>query len=433
MKLNQILILILTLTATLASKAQTGDVKNFGTFRTVCTPQGYDSILSEIRTSYSVEAYDRFYNEFINIDTETIAVNDDDNELYEKRLKMMATEIQLPFNKVVKAYITVYLRKQFMEGILGRAQYFFPIFEEALYRHNLPMELKMLPVIESALVPRAKSIAAAVGLWQFMPATGKYYGLEINSFVDERSDPIKSTEAACRFLKDLYKMYGDWTLVIAAYNCGPGTVSKALQRVPNATTYWDIYNYLPQETRGYMPAFIAASYAYTYHKAHGLVPATPEHPLATDTVMVDQMIHFDQIATTLNIPTEILRTLNPQYRIDIVPAKGIKYPLTLPQASVTEFMDRRAEINAKDTLYLAKYLNVSNLNEAARLTENRKVASSISTGKSTGKGVTYKVKKGDTLGAIANRYGVKVNELQSWNGIRGANIQIGQNIVIYRK
>lgn len=414
--------------------AQTGDTRNFGALRMVHTPQGYDSLLMEIRTNQSKEAFDRFYNEFINID---IASVDTSNMLsdaaYEQRLKMMATEIQLPFNSVVKSCIRVYLRPFFIEEVLGRAQYYFPMIEEALFRHNLPMELKMLPVIESALIPRAKSSAAAMGLWQFMTATGKYYGLEVNSFVDERCDPVKSTEAACAYLKDLFRMYGDWTLVIAAYNCGPGTVNKALRRAANAKTFWDIYDYLPRETRLYVPSFIAASYAYTYHKTHQLRPRPQQLPMATDTLMVDRMMHFDQIATTIDIPIELLRELDPQYRMDIVPAKGTKYRLTLPQIAMSSFDERVNDIYAKDTLYLAKYLNVSNLNDAARMSEGRQVGSSASKGSTSGTKVTYKVKSGDTLGEIASKHRVKVTDIQSWNKIRGTNIQIGQTLTIYKK
>lgn len=424
---------ILLLMTHIVVQAQTGDTHNFGMLRMVETPQGYDSLLSELRTTQSKEAFDRFYNEFINIDPSTIDMSEAlADDIYEKRLKMMATEIQLPFNPIVKAYIRVYTRQSFMEGILGRSKFFFPIFEDALYRHNLPMELKMLPVIESALIPKAQSVAAAVGLWQFMPSTGKYYGLEINSFIDERCDPVKSTEAACVYLKDLYRMYGDWTLVIAAYNCGPGTVNKALKRVPNATSYWDIYDYLPRETRNYVPSFIASSYVYTFHKAHKLNPATPDYPMATDTLMIDRMLHFDQIATTLNIPTEIIRQLNPQYRQDIIPSKGTKYSLTLPQKAITAFIDKQTEIYAKDTMYLAKYLNISNLNTNNR--EIRQLGTTASRGTTpSGNRITYKVKSGDTLGAIAQRHKVKVADLQSWNNLRGTSLSIGQNLKIYRK
>lgn len=424
---------ILTLLCNLSS-AQTGDVSNYGKLQIKQSPQSYDSLLMELKERNSKESYNRYVNEFILIDPEKVDLSSSlPDSILEKRLKMMATEIQLPYNNVVKSYLNIYTRRGMLESVLGRGQYYFPIFEDALYKHNLPMELKMLPVIESALIPKAVSTAAAAGLWQFMASTGKYYGLEVNSFVDERSDPVKATEAACLFLKDLYRMYGDWTLVIAAYNCGPGTVNRALNRVPNATTYWDIYDYLPRETRGYVPSFIAASYAYTYHKAHNMKPVSLSHPLATDTVTINKMTHFDQITSTLGIPIEIIRDLNPQYRIDIIPATDKPYTLILPQSEIGRYISMENEILAKDTLYLAKYLNVSNLSEAARANEGRQVGSSASKGSTSGTKVTYKVKNGDTLGAIALRHKVTVKKIQGWNNIRGTKLKIGQNLIIYKK
>lgn len=438
-------ILLLFILATSASTvtpgfAQTGNTKNFGRISYAHTPEGYDSLLMELNSRNMNESYSRYVKEFINFDPSSVDMSGMlPDEVYEKRLKMMATEIQLPYNNVVKQYIAVYTRtkSELMERILGSAQYYFPMIEEALYRHRLPMELKMLPVIESALIPRAESTASAVGLWQFMLRTGKYYGLEVNSFVDERSDPVKSTEAACKFLKDLYKIYGDWTLVIAAYNCGPGNVNKALKRVPNATSYWDIYDYLPRETRSYVPSFIAASYAYTYHKAHSLSPRKPSHPIATDTLMISKMMHFDQISSTIGVPIEILRSLNPQYRADIIPATDRKYSLTLPQGAISAFIDSEREIYGKDSLYLAKYLNLGNLGEDITSGSNstsRQTSSKASSGSTSGTKVTYKVKKGDTLGAIASRYKVSTAEVMKWNKIKSAkSIQIGQTLTIYRK
>jgi len=414
--------------------AQTGETSDFGQFRHSNTPQGYDSLLMELNHRNAVESYTRYVNEFINFDPSTVDMSGTlSDDVYEKRLKMMATEVQLPYNDVVKRYIAVYTstRNGMMERVLGSAQYYFPMIEEALYRHKLPMELKMLPVIESALIPRAESSASAVGLWQFMLRTGKYYGLEVNSFVDERCDPVKATEAACLFLKDLYKMYGDWTLVIAAYNCGPGNVNKALKRVPNATSYWEIYDYLPRETRGYMPAFIAASYAYTYHKAHNMNPRPPAYPIATDTIMVNRMLHLEQVSSTLGMPMEILEELNPQYRINVIPALDREYPITLPQSSICDFIEKQSEIHSKDTLYLAKYLNVTNLSDASIKATSGTSGSSASTASSSSGKVTYKVKKGDTLGGIASRYKTTVANIMKWNNIKNAkSIQIGQTLKI---
>lgn len=412
------------------SMAQTGDTQNFGMLALNRTASQYDSLLANFNNKNAVESYDTFVGEFINVDLDQVDMSQAlSDEVYTQRLKMLATEVQLPYNDVVKKYIQIYTRKGLMERVLGLAQYYFPMFEEALYRNKLPMELKMLPVIESALIPRAESSASAVGLWQFMLRTGKYYGLEVNSFVDERCDPIKSTEAACRYLKDMYKIYGDWTLVIASYNCGLGNVNKALARVPNAKTYWDIYDYLPRETRGYVPAFIAATYAYTYHKAHGLEPATPWHPIATDTVRVNRMMHLEQVASTLNIPIEVLRGLNPQYSNDVIPATSSSYILTLPQQYSSAYVTAAAEIQSKDSLYLAKYLNISNLSDKHSTT-----ASTNSSSTSKGTKISYKVKSGDVLGRIAGKYNVTVSQIMSWNKIKSAkSLQPGQTLTIYRK
>lgn len=419
--------------------AQTGDTRTFGQLALGGnTASTYDSLLASYTRQNVVDSYDTFVNEFIDVDLDNVDMSGAlPDAVYAERLKMMATEVQLPYNDVVKKYIQIYTRKGgVMERVLGLAQYYFPIFEEALYRYKLPMELKMLPVIESALIPRAESKASAVGLWQFMLRTGKYYGLEINSFVDERCDPAKSTEAACKYLRDMYKIYGDWTLVIASYNCGAGNVNKALERFrsshggADAKTYWDIYEYLPRETRGYIPAFIAATYAYTYYKAHNLNPTIPWHPLATDTVQVNRMLHLEQVATTLNIPIEVLRGLNPQYSVDVVPAKTQTYALTLPQEYVTSFVRQSADIYGKDSLYLAKYLNISNLSPE-QLTASSSRSSSAS---AKGTKITYKVKSGDILGKIASRYHVTVNQLMSWNNIKNAkSLRPGQTLVIYRK
>lgn len=421
------------------SYAQTGDTRTFGMLAlNGLSASTYDSLLANYTRQNVVDSYDTFVNEFIDVDLDHVDMSGAlPDEVYAERLKMMATEVQLPYNDVVKKYIQIYTRKGgVMERVLGLAQYYFPIFEEALYRYKLPMELKMLPVIESALIPRAESRASAVGLWQFMLRTGKYYGLEVNSFVDERCDPVKSTEAACKYLKDMYKIYGDWTLVIASYNCGAGNVNKALERFrsahggADAKTYWDIYEYLPRETRGYIPAFIAATYAYTYYKAHNLNPTIPWHPLATDTVHVNRMLHLEQVATTLNIPIEVLRGLNPQYTADVVPAKNQTYALTLPQEYSASFVRESSEIFGKDSLYLAKYLNISNLSpEQLTASSSRSSASSAK-----GTKITYKVKSGDILGRIAARYHVTVNQLMSWNNIRNAkSLRPGQTLVIYRK
>lgn len=249
-----------------------------------------------------------------------------------------------------------------------------------------------------------------------MPATGKVYGLEVNSLVDERCDPVLSTRAACRYLKDLYTLYKDWTLAIAAYNCGPGNVNKALARAGDGSrTFWDIYDFLPRETRGYVPAFIGASYAYAYHKLHGIEFTEPPLPLATDTIRVDRLLHLGQVSSTIDIPMETLRQLNPQYKLDIVPATTKTYSLVLPQRYVCRYIQQQDSIFAKDSAYLKEYMNPANL-------EKKRQQRS---------GTIYTVKKGDTLGAIARKYRVTTAQLMRWNGIKNANkLRLGQKIRI---
>lgn len=311
-----------------------------------------------------------------------------------------------------------------MSRILGLAQYYMPIFEEHLDLNGLPEELKIMPIIESVLNPKIHSYAGAAGMWQFMHRTGKYYGLECNTFVDERYDPVKSTEAACRMLKDFYQIYGDWTLVIAAYNCGPGNVNKAIKRVPGAKTYWDIYEYLPRETRGYIPSFIGMTYAYTFHKAHGIEPVSPPHPIVTDTLHIKRMLHFEQISSTIDVPVSVIRDLNPQYKLDIIPAKEKTYMLVLPVTDISSFIDNEKEIYAKDSIYLKKYIGV----DLAAITIDE-AASRLPT-KGT---ATYKVRSGDNLGSIARRYNVTVKQLMQWNGISDPRkLRAGQMIRVKR-
>ena len=340
------------------------------------------------------------------------------DSVYVRRLRDLVSPVQLPYNYIVKGYIDRYtnVRSGTISRILGMSQYYFPLIEEELIKAGLPVELRALPIIESALSPTAVSPMGAAGLWQFMPATGKVYGLEVNSLVDERCDPVLSTRAACRYLKDLYTLYKDWTLAIAAYNCGPGNVNKALARAGDGSrTFWDIYDFLPRETRGYVPAFIGASYAYAYHKLHGIEFTEPPLPLATDTIRVDRLLHLGQVSSTIDIPMETLRQLNPQYKLDIVPATTKTYSLVLPQRYVCRYIQQQDSIFAKDSAYLKEYMNPANL-------EKKRQQRS---------GTIYTVKKGDTLGAIARKYRVTTAQLMRWNGIKNANkLRLGQKIRI---
>ena len=337
--------------------------------------------------------------------------------LYKKRLLEMVSPMHLPYNYIVRNFINQYLNGRWspLRNVLALSKYYFPIIEEELLAAGLPMELRYLPIIESNLSIRATSRMGAVGLWQFMPATGKNLGLEINSLVDERCDVAKSTRAACKFLAYLYKVYGDWTLAIAAYNCGPGNVSRALARAgENCKTYWDIYDFLPRETRGYVPKFIAAAYAYTYHKAHDITPAATPNCIATDTVMIHRVMHLGQVASTLNIPIETLRDLNPQYKLDIIPATTKAYSLRLPTRYTSEFVQNEKEIHSKDSLYLKEYLNPANLEKK----------------RAEGVGYIYTVRKGDNLGVIAKRNRCSVKEIMKWNKLKSTVIRPGQKLRI---
>lgn len=268
---------------------------------------------------------------------------------YISRLEKIPTIMNLSYNNIVKDYILLYTKRKrkLTSYILGQKDFYFPMFYDALDEEGLPLELANLPVIESALNARAYSFAGASGLWQFITSTGKMYGLTINSLVDERRDPQKATKAAVQYLKHLYGIYHDWTLVIAAYNCGPGNVNKAIRRAGGSKDYWEIYYYLPKETRGYVPAFIAANYTMHYYKEHNIVPKVIDRTAAVDTLQVNDRVNLKQISAVLNINIELLRTLNPQYRCDIIPGNE-KYNLVLPTDKLNQFEMYKNTILAYD-------------------------------------------------------------------------------------
>lgn len=267
-------------------------------------------------------------------------------EEYVERLSRMPSVMEMAYNDVVRKFIDRYAvrLRHSISYMLGACNFYMPIFEEALEAYQLPLELKYLPIIESALTPTAVSRAGAVGLWQFMLTTGRHYDLKVNSLVDERRDPVKSSYAAARYLSDLYKIFGDWNLVIAAYNCGPGNINKAIHRANGNKDYWQIYPYLPNETRGYVPAFIAANYIMTYYSLHNICPMTTKLPAKSDTVMISRKLHLEQVAAVMNISIDLLRSLNPMYRRDIVPGNTKLSPLRLPQAETIRFIDLQDSI-----------------------------------------------------------------------------------------
>lgn len=361
-------------------------------------------------------------------------------EVYRDRLSRIPAVMEMPHNEVVQRFIDQYsgrLRRS-VSYMLGAGNFYVPIFEEALDYYGLPLELKYLPVIESALDPTATSRAGAVGLWQFMLPTGKRYGLEVNSLVDERRDPIKSTYAAAHYLSDLYKIFNDWSLVIAAYNCGPANVTKAIHRSGGAKDYWTIYPHLPKETRGYVPAFIAANYIMTYYCEHNICPMKTKYPIVTDTVLVNRDLHVDQIAAYCGVDREAIKALNPQYRTDVIPGKSAPRILRLPQESMLAFIDNQDSIynyRCEELLTRRATVAVNDApavrNETAGRT-SRKSASSSRKGrnrKSSGSR-TATVRKGDTLSEIAARNHTSVSRLRKLNGIKGDRINPGQKLKV---
>ena len=376
-------------------------------------------------------------------------------ETYIERLQRIPSVMEMPYNDVVRKFIDRYavrLRAS-VSYMLGAANFYMPIFEEALEMYNLPLELKYLPVIESALSPTATSRVGAAGLWQFMLATGKQYGLEVNSLVDERRDPIKSTYAAARYLRDLYKIYDDWNLVIAAYNYGPQNINKAIHRAGGVKDYWAIYKYLPRETQGYVPAFIAANYIMTYYCEHNICPMRTQIPAKSDTIVVNRDVHFKQIAAVTGIRIEELRSLNPQYRRDIVNGSTQPSVIRLPQTYVNAFLDREdsiynyeaatlltkrtvVEVTADDVKedVVARSQTVAPRTHQATHGRTRAVSQSRNRrgGKtaSRGKSQSVTVKSGQTLSEIARKNNTTVEKLKRLNGIKGNTIRAGKKLKV---
>ncbi len=338
------------------------------------------------------------------------------DDVYISRLSKLPTVIEMPYNAVVRQYIDAYTTRlrTMLPSVLGVANFYFPIIEEALDAYGLPLELKALPIVESAMNPTALSRAGASGLWQFMLTTGKVYGLKSNSIVDERRDPVKSTWAAVAYLRDLYNIYNDWPLVIAAYNCGPGNVNKAIRRNGGKADYWDIYYSLPKETRGYFPSFIAAYYVLNYYCEHNICPATADLPLDTDTVLVSKNLHFKQISELCGVPIEELRSLNPQYKVDIIPGESMPCSLRLPLRHIYAFLE------LGDSVYNYK---------ADELFTQRKVVQIKEEVNSTSGSAQYhKIRSGETLSTIARRYGTTVSKLKQLNGLKNDRISAGKRL-----
>ena len=377
------------------------------------TPEVSDSLLSLWYVHSRISADD--ISEY-DMDSVRFQSNVSD-EVYIERIRQMNSFITLPYNDIVKNYIILYSEKMSakMSEILGLSRYYMPIFEEILNRYDMPEELKAMAVIESALNPRAVSRAGAKGMWQFMYATAKMYDLHIDSFVDERLDPVKSAEAAAQYLKDSYEIFGDWNLAIASYNCGAGNVNRAIRRSGGKREFWDIYPYLPRETRGYVPAFVGALYAMNYYKEHGIKPAAIEMPAHVDTFRINKMLHLRQVSDLTGAPLDELKNLNPQYSHEIIPGNDREYILRLPYNYSNAFIDN------EDSLYRHKadeYFNPVTLKK-------------IKDG-ADGERVVYTVRSGDYLGRIASRHRCTVAQIKRWNNLSSNNIRVGQRLVIYR-
>ena len=378
---------------------------------------------------------------------------------YEQRLTKLPTVIELPYNSIVKSYIEMYLTKRrgLVADMLALHNYYGRFFEEELLKENMPIELEYLPVIESAINPNAVSRAGAVGLWQFMPATAKGLGMEINSLVDERRDPRISSRNAAKYLKQLYEIYNDWSLAIAAYNCGPGNVNKALRRAgvesgkesESKKDFWDIYNYLPSETRGYVPAFIAANYVMNYYREHGISPTIVKRHLTTDTVRIDKYVHFNQIAAVLNIPVEEIRMLNPHFLKDVIPGDFRPYNLTLPtQQCLSYIMSEKRILDYDKDLYARRTTaepggasssqpvavsdgGQANLANASRQTSNAEGNNEIAS-QATERVVkkTHVVTRGENIRDIAKMYAVSATDIKRWNKLRRGKVKEGDELII---
>ncbi len=377
--------------------------------------------LDSLVSSWYVKLAMKENPEMLTDDTVTLQYPD---TVYNKRIARINSVIRLPYNNVIKNHIHVYTIRQREKfcAVLGLKDYYFPMIEDIFDSFGIPAELKYMAVIESALNVNAVSRMGATGLWQFMYSTGRMYGLTINSVIDERRDPVKATYAAARYIKDLYNIYNDWILVIAAYNCGPGNVNKAIRRSGNIKDYWEIFYKLPRETRGYIPQYVAAVYAVTYSSEHGLHPLPLNIPVSTDTIMVHKDIHLSQISEVLGIPLGELRALNPQYRTGLIPGSTKPFSLTLPMNHLGDFIDLNDTIRRyKSDVYLKRPTLIADPSHSTYSPVDIKGKTKL----------LYTVKEGDNLGFISEWFRVGLSELRSWNNIYRSTIRVGQKLVVY--
>lgn len=446
MKKYIIAFVALLATATGISQKNSGnvlDLKHSITDSAIVYPESFEVDTQKLLESWFIKNYTATDNRYSTSNDVFVT----DEEIIE-RLKKIPNVIDMPYNQIVRSYIDKYTKegRSQVSALLGLGLYYNPIFEQALEEQGLPLELKYLPMIESSLDPNAVSKHGAAGLWQFMLATAKGLGMEVNSILDERRDPYLSSEMAASYLKGLYDMYGDWSLAIAAYNCGPGNLNKAIYRAggdPKSHDFWSVYNYLPEETRGYVPAFIAINYVMRYYPEHNISPVLPTAPLVMDTVHVKDRIHFDQISQVLAIPVEELRILNPQYRADIIPG-SMENPhnLILPSQQIHAFLMSEQDIkNYEIEKYAAKGVvepgESTNGDMLAEVEETeiwaepvKKPTKEKDNDKPESHTVIHKVKAGETLSSIAKTYDVTIDDIKKTNGLKRNAVRIGQQLRI---
>lgn len=433
-------------------KATVLDIKQSIEDSNIVFPESFETDTRKLLENWYIRNYTATDDKYLSKDVKT------SDAQIRSRLAKLPTVIEMPFNNIVRSYIDRYTQqgRAQVAAMLGLGIYYTPIFEQALEEEGLPLELKYLPVVESALNPNAVSRHGATGLWQFMLATGKGLGMEVNSLVDERRDPYVSSKKAAQYLKDLYSSYKDWSLAIAAYNCGPGTVNKAIRRAGDGPQdFWSVYSYLPSETRGYVPAFIAANYVMNYYPEHGINPVLPTKPLVTDTVSVADRVHFNQISAVLNIPVDELRLLNPQFRADLIPGSDEKpYMLILPSQQVHAYIVSEDQILAyeaekyarretaepgdmpAETALLAAEMvqpapeEDTTVSAADTQPAEEPVAATPRPRRQQGapQATTHKVAPGETLASIASMYGVNPADIKQWNGLRRNSVRVGQQL-----
>lgn len=441
--MKKILVLITALLFTSLSVAQNKETRhamdpNSPAYKAMMQIRDTAMIFPEMLLEQNEPTFTWLDREFLHADPECVSdeqVSDVPDSIYIMRLKALPTIIDMPFNQPVKTCLDLYVhrRRKAVERMVGIGyNHYFPIFEDALQRYKLPSELKYLACIESSLHQNAYSRAHAAGLWQFIPSSGQLQGLEVNSYIDERYDLYKSTDAACRFLLQLYNKFQDWHLAIAAYNCGPGNVDKAIARSGGRRTFWEIYNYLPAETRSYVPLFIAATYIMTYHCEHNLCAMVSEVPPQCDTLMVGQMVHFDQIAHFLNIPKEEIESLNPQYVYDIVPGSPEKQKsIMLPANKTPLFIEYQDSIlSYKADSLLPHNGDITSIPTKGARNSYVRGGGNASAGRggAAGSGTTHTVRKGETLSTIARKYHTNAAAIKRLNGLRNDRISIGQRL-----